>query len=53
MIAHLVRKLIPPRYNQRVHCPKCRTETRTETHVVIYCLVCGEPIAVPSLTAPA
>jgi len=49
MIAHLVRKFVPARYTQRVACPRCHTATRTETHVVIYCLVCGEPIALPSL----
>jgi hypothetical protein len=53
MIAHLVHKFVPPRYTQRVECPRCHTGTRTETHVVIYCLVCGEPITLPSLLAAA
>ena len=53
MIAHLVRKLIPPRLSQRVRCPRCHEETRTESHVVIYCLVCGEPITVPPITVAA
>jgi|GEM_PF-2044354 ribosomal protein S27E len=53
MIAHLVRRLVPPRYTQRVACPRCQRPTCTETHRVIYCLACGEPIPVPPVGAAA
>jgi Zn finger protein HypA/HybF involved in hydrogenase expression len=47
MIAHLVRKLVPTRARRKVACPRCHQVTRTETHLVIYCLVCGQPIPLP------
>lgn len=53
MIAHLVRKFVPPRIDRQVTCPRCSHETHTESHLVIYCLVCGQPIPLPQAAARA
>jgi transcription elongation factor Elf1 len=49
MIAHLVRKLVPPRMRRFFACPSCGFESRTETHLRVYCLACGQPIEMPRL----
>jgi len=49
MIAHLVRKFMPPRMRRFFACPKCGLKSRTETHLRVYCLACGQPIAMPPL----
>ncbi len=47
MIAHLVRKRLPPRHVKKVTCTTCGEEMTTETHYVVYCMVCGQPNPVP------
>lgn len=49
MIAHLVRKYMPPRMHRFFACPECGHKSRTETHQRVYCLACGQPIALPPL----
>ena len=47
MIAHLVRKRLPPKVIKHISCVTCGEEIRTEAHYVVYCLVCGQPNPVP------
>lgn len=47
MIAHLVRKYVPARVDRYLACPRCGHETHTESHVLIFCLACGQPIPLP------
>ena len=49
MIAHLVRKFVPPRMRRHFECPGCGRHSDTETHRQVYCLACGQPIALPPL----
>jgi ribosomal protein S27E len=48
MIAHLVRKMIPSKQVQSVACSHCGETTETAAHSVVYCLVCGHSIPVPT-----
>ncbi|MFQ5508976.1 MAG: hypothetical protein ACE5FN_06535 [Leptospirillia bacterium] len=47
MIAHLVRTYLPPRISKEITCITCGEQFKTETHYVVYCLKCGQPLQVP------
>ena len=47
MIAHLVRKRLPPRQEKTITCSTCGEEIRTAVHYAVYCMVCGQANKVP------
>jgi len=49
MIAHLVRKRMPPKSDREVVCITCGIKVKTQVHYVIYCLGCGQPNRVPPI----
>ncbi len=51
MIAHLVRKRLPPKQEKIITCSTCGEEIRTQVHYAVYCMVCGQANKVPANTS--
>ena len=47
MIAHLVRKMVPKKKTKQVVCAHCGLLAETESHQVIYCIMCGHALPLP------